>query len=112
MSFLKIALVISNQAIAEAMKREKIVPIIDFSAVEVMRWRALFHGLSARPEGTPHLRITCDHQQKEVLDKMALILIDEPEKLDVSFQFDHVVCKLENSDLEKLRVKTQRSASN
>lgn len=104
--FLKVAFVITNQAIIEAMEGEKMVHIIDLNAAEATQWRALLHDLSVRPEGTPHLRITCVHQQKEVLDQMAHVLIEEAEKLDIPFQFNPIVSKLENLDFEKLRVKT------
>ncbi|KAK4419610.1 Scarecrow-like protein 3 [Sesamum alatum] len=104
--FMKVAFVISNQAIIEAMEGEKMVHVIDLNATEPAQWCALIRDLSARPEGPPHLRITGIHQQKEVLGQMAHILIEEAEKLDLPFQFNPVVSKLENLDIEKLRVKT------
>ena len=104
--FLKVAFVLTNQAIVEAMEGEKMVHIIDLNAAEPAQWIALIQVLSARPEGPPHLRITGVHQQKEVLDQMAYKLTEEAEKLDIPFQFNPVVSKLENLDFEKLRVKT------
>ncbi|XVF47294.1 hypothetical protein PTKIN_Ptkin03bG0098400 [Pterospermum kingtungense] len=104
--FLKVAFVVTNQAIIEAMEGEKMVHIIDLNAAEPAQWLALIQALSARPEGPPHLRITGIHQQKEVLDQMAHRLTEEAEKLDIPFQFNPIVCKLENLDIDKLRVKT------
>lgn len=104
--YLKIAFVITNQVIIEAMEGEKIVHVIDLNAAEPTQWRALLRDLSARPEGPPHLRITGVHQQKEVLDQMARILIEEAEKLDIPFQFNPIVSTIENLDVEKLNVKT------
>lgn len=104
--FLKLAFVVTNQSIIEAMEGEKMVHIIDLNASEPAQWIALIQALSARPEGPPHLRITGVHQQKEVLEQVAHRLTDEAEKLDLPFQFNPVVCKLENLDVEKLRVKT------
>ncbi|PSR86801.1 Scarecrow-like protein [Actinidia chinensis var. chinensis] len=104
--FLKVAFVITNQAIIEAMEGEKMVHIIDLNAAEPAQWRALLQDLSARPEGPPHLRITGVHQKKEVLEQMAHILTEEAEKLDIPFQFNQIVSKLEDIDIEKLRVKT------
>lgn len=104
--FLKVAFVITNQAIIEAMEGEKVVHVIDLNASEPAQWRALLQDLSARPEGPPHLRITGIHQQKQVLDQMAHILTEDAEKLDIPFQFNPIVSKLENLDVEKLRVKT------
>ncbi|PHT66909.1 Scarecrow-like protein 3 [Capsicum annuum] len=104
--FLKVAFVVTNQAIIEAMEGEKMVHIVDLNAAEPLQWRALLQDLSARPEGPPHLRITGVHQQKEVLDQMAHVLTQEAEKLDIPFQFNQVVSTLESLDVEKLRVKT------
>lgn len=104
--FLKVAYVLTNQAIIEAMEEEKMVHIIDLNAAEPAQWIALLHVLSARPDGPPHLRITGVHEQKEVLDQMAHRLTEEAEKLDIPFQFNPLVSKLENLDFEKLRVKT------
>ncbi|KAF5803489.1 putative transcription factor GRAS family [Helianthus annuus] len=104
--YLKIAFVITNQAIIEAMEGEKMVHVVDLNAAEPTQWCALVRDLSARPEGPPHLRITGVHQQKEVLDQMARVLTEEAEKLDIPFQFNPIVSKLENLDVEKLNVKT------
>ncbi|KAG8663146.1 scarecrow-like protein 3 [Manihot esculenta] len=104
--FLKVAFVLTNQAIIEAMEGEKMVHIIDLNAAEPAQWLSLLQALNARPEGPPHLRITGIHQQKEVLDQMAHKLTGEAERLDIPFQFNPIVSKLENLDVEKLRVKT------
>ncbi|KAJ8751251.1 hypothetical protein K2173_016432 [Erythroxylum novogranatense] len=104
--FLKVAFVLANQAIIEAMEGEKMIHIIDLNAAEPTQWIALLQAFSARPGGPPHLRITGIHQQKEVVDQMAHKLIEEAEKLDIPFQFNPIVGKLENLDLEKVRVKT------
>ncbi|KAE9620251.1 hypothetical protein Lal_00019502 [Lupinus albus] len=104
--FLKLAFVLTNQAIVEAMEGEKMIHIIDLNTAEPSQWIALFQVLSARPEGPPHLRITSVHQKKEILDQIAHKLIEEAEKLDIPFQFNPIVSKLENLDFDKLRVKT------
>ena len=104
--FLKLSYVITNQAIIEAMEGEKMIHIIDLNSFESAQWINLLQSLSARPEGPPHLRITGIHEQKEVLDLMALQLTKEAEKLDIPFQFNPIVSKLENLDFETLRVKT------
>lgn len=104
--FLKLSYVLTNQAIVEAMEGEKMVHIIDLNSSEPAQWINLFQTLSARPEGPPHLRITGIHEQKEVLEQMALRLTDEAEKLDIPFQFNPIVSKLDKLDIERLRVKT------
>ncbi|CAJ2679738.1 unnamed protein product [Trifolium pratense] len=104
--FLKVAYILTNQAIVEAMEGEKMIHIIDLNAAEPAQWIALLQVLSTRPEGPPHLRITSVHPKKEVLDQIARRLIEEAEKLDIPFQFNPVVSKLENLEFEKLHVKT------
>ena len=104
--FLKLAYLVTNQSIIEAMEGEKMVHIIDLNASEPAQWIALIQALSARPGGPPHLRITGVHQHKEVLDQVAHRVTQEAEKLDLPFQFNPVVSKLENLDFEKLCVKT------
>ncbi|KAJ0978873.1 hypothetical protein J5N97_014347 [Dioscorea zingiberensis] len=104
--FLRLSYTISNQAIMEAMEGEKMVHIIDLSASDPAQWVALFHLLRDRKEGPPHLRITGINEQKELLDHTALLLSEEAERLDIPFQFNPVVAKLDNLDTERLRVKT------
>ena len=104
--FLKLAYVITNQAIVEAMEGEKVIHIIDLYTVEPDQWIDLLQTLSARPEGAPHLKITGIHEQKVVLEKMALQLKEEADKLSIPFQFNCIVSKLENLDIESLGIKT------
>ncbi|KAJ7982291.1 Scarecrow-like protein 3 [Quillaja saponaria] len=104
--FLKLAYVITNQAIVEAMEGEKIVHIIDLNSFEPAQWIDLLQTFSRRPEGPPHLKITGIHERREVLEQMAAHLIEEAEKLEMPFQFNPVVSKLENLDIESLGVKT------
>ncbi|KAJ0978882.1 hypothetical protein J5N97_014356 [Dioscorea zingiberensis] len=105
-AFLRLSYTISNQAIMEAMEGEKMVHIIDLSASDPAQWVALFHLLQRPKEGPPHLRITGINEQKELLDHTALLLSEEAERLDIPFQFNPVVAKLDNLDTERLRVKT------
>ncbi|GFP84256.1 scarecrow-like protein 3 [Phtheirospermum japonicum] len=105
--FLKLSYVITNQAILEAMEGEKVVHIIDLDSFEPAQWVSLIQALRARSEGPPHLRITCVHERKEVLDKMAHRLNEEAEKLDIPFQFNRIIVNaIENLDFDSLRVKT------
>ncbi|CAH9103206.1 unnamed protein product [Cuscuta epithymum] len=104
--FLKVAFIVTNQAIMEAMEGEKLVHIIDLNAAEPTQWLQLLHDLSSRPEGPPHLRITGVHHHRQTLDQMARLLTAEAEKLDIPFQFTPIVTRIENLDFQKLRVKT------
>ncbi|KAI4383696.1 hypothetical protein MLD38_009502 [Melastoma candidum] len=105
--FLKASIVLTNQAIIEAMEGEKMVHIIDLNAERYEQWVALIQAFSTRPGGPPHLRITGIHRRREVLDHMARNLIDEAERLDLPFQFSPVVIdRLETLNIDNLQVKT------
>ncbi|XP_052193259.1 scarecrow-like protein 3 [Diospyros lotus] len=104
--FLRCAYFITNFAIIEAMEGEKVVHIVDLNSSEPAQWIDLLHALRHRPQGPPHLKITGIHQQKEVLELMGHRLSEEAEKLDLPFQFNPIVSKLENLDMDLLRVKT------
>ncbi|XP_071721302.1 scarecrow-like protein 3 [Rutidosis leptorrhynchoides] len=104
--FLRLSYLITNQAILEAMEGEKMVHIIDLCSSEPAQWINLLQTLKIRPEGPPHLRITGIHHQKEVLEQMAIRLNEEAEKLDIPFQFNPIVSRLDNLDNELLRHKS------
>lgn len=96
----------ANQSILEAMESEKIVHVIDLGGADATQWLELLHLLAARPEGPPHLRLTSVHEHKELLTQTAMALTKEAERLDVPFQFNPVVSRLDALDVESLRVKT------
>ncbi|XP_028789877.1 scarecrow-like protein 3 [Neltuma alba] len=104
--FLKLAYLTTNQAIVEAMEGEKLVHIIDLHSSEPAQWVDLITTLKKRPEGPPHLKITGIHEKKEVLDQMGLHLTTEAGKLDFPLQFNPIVSKLEDLDVESLPVKS------
>ncbi|XP_042461080.1 scarecrow-like protein 3 [Zingiber officinale] len=104
--FLRLSYVVANQAIMDAMEGEKVVHIVDLNASDPTPWLSLFKGLRARPEGPPHLKITGVHEHRELLNHTAIRLSEEAERLDIPFQFNPVVSRLDNLDLESLRIKT------
>lgn len=90
----------------EAIEGEKMVHIIDLNSADSAQWIALFQALRMRPDGPPHLRITAIHEHRQVLEQTAVRLTEEAEKLDIPFQFNPIVCKLENLEVDALRIKT------
>uniref|UniRef100_A0A0E0JTK4 Uncharacterized protein n=1 Tax=Oryza punctata TaxID=4537 RepID=A0A0E0JTK4_ORYPU len=88
------------------MESEKIVHVIDLGGADATQWLELLHLLAARPEGPPHLRLTSVHEHKDLLSQTAMALTKEAERLDVPFQFNPVVSRLDALDVESLRVKT------
>ncbi|XP_019435664.1 PREDICTED: scarecrow-like protein 21 isoform X2 [Lupinus angustifolius] len=57
--YLKFGYMSANGAIAEAMKDETEVHIIDFQINQGIQWVSLIRALSGRPGGPPKIRITC-----------------------------------------------------
>ncbi|THU55331.1 hypothetical protein C4D60_Mb11t05450 [Musa balbisiana] len=104
--FIRLAFVVTNQAIMEAMEGERVVHIVDLNASDATQWISLLQGLRARPEDPPHLKITGVHEHRELLNHTAVRLSEEAERLDIPFQFNAVVSRLDNLDVESLRVKT------
>ncbi|GAB4827815.1 hypothetical protein Ancab_034700 [Ancistrocladus abbreviatus] len=104
--FLKLAYLITNQAIEEAMEEEKMVHIIDLHSFERAQWINLLQALSSWSGGLPHLKMTGIHEQKDFPEQMARQLNEEAEKLDIPFQFIPIISKLEDLDVESLPVKT------
>ncbi|XVF77283.1 hypothetical protein PTKIN_Ptkin14bG0030400 [Pterospermum kingtungense] len=56
--YFKFGYLSANGAIAEAMKDESRVHIIDFQIAQGSQWLTLIHALAARPGGPPSIRIT------------------------------------------------------
>ncbi|XP_008787590.1 scarecrow-like protein 3 [Phoenix dactylifera] len=104
--FLHIAFAVSNWAIMDAMEEEKMIHIIDLHVFDPTQWISLLQALSNRRGGPPHLRITGVNEHKELLSYTATCLNKEAERLDIPFQFNPVVSRLDNLDIESLRLKT------
>lgn len=102
--FIKVAYLVTNQAIIEAMEGEKRVHIIDLYSFEPEQWIDLLHIFKARPEGPPCLKITGIHDQRVVLEQMTVRLMAEASKLEIPFHFILIVSKLETVDTESLCV--------
>nr|KYP68104.1 Scarecrow-like protein 3 [Cajanus cajan] len=106
--FLKIAYLITNQAIIEAMQGEIAINVLDLSpSSDAFQWIRLMQGLKEHSPNTPCMKITITaiHEKKEVLEQMELLLGAEAKRLDFYFQFNPVVSNLESLDPEKLPIK-------
>uniref|UniRef100_A0A8R7ULH7 Chitin-inducible gibberellin-responsive protein 1 n=2 Tax=Triticum urartu TaxID=4572 RepID=A0A8R7ULH7_TRIUA len=57
--YLKFGYVSANGAIAEAVRGEDMIHIIDFRISQGVQWISLIQALAARPGGPPTVRITC-----------------------------------------------------
>ncbi|KAF0897196.1 hypothetical protein E2562_034241 [Oryza meyeriana var. granulata] len=105
--FPKVAFVVSNRAILEAVENESCVHVVGTSgpATQPCQWIQLLHELRRRPEGPPRVVwLTVVHDDGELLTKMAELLHDEAEELDMEFQFHGVVGQLEELDFSNLHI--------
>ncbi|GAA0173306.1 hypothetical protein LIER_26953 [Lithospermum erythrorhizon] len=80
------------------MEDEEMVHIIDLDCFEPAQWVNLRQSFSLQKKLKFQLRITGIHEKKEVLERMACILNNEAEKLDIGFQFNPIVSKVEDLD--------------
>lgn len=104
--YLKFAFNTVHLTILESMEKEKVVHIIDLDASEAAQWIPLLQSLSRRPGGPPHLKMTGINEKKEVVQQTAAILTEEAERLDIPFQFNQLVTRLDRLTDDMLAVKT------
>lgn len=104
--YLKFAFNAVHLTILESMEKEKVVHIIDLDASEPAQWIPFLQSLSQRPGGPPHLKMTGIAEKKEVLQQTAAILTEEAERLDIPFQFNQLVTRLDHLTDDMLAVKT------
>jgi hypothetical protein len=104
--YLKFAFNAVHLAILESMEKEKVVHIIDLDASEPAQWIPLLQSLSQRLGGPPHLKMTGINEKKEVVQQTAAILTEEAERLDIPFQFNQLVTRLDHLTDDMLAVKT------
>ncbi|XP_015616103.2 scarecrow-like protein 3 [Oryza sativa Japonica Group] len=104
--FPKVAFVVGNRAIVEAVENESLVHVVGMSGpfTQPCQWIQLLHELRRRPEGPPRVvRLTVVHDDGELLAKMEELVSDEAEELGMEFQFHGVVGQLEDLDFSNLR---------
>lgn len=91
--YFKFGYMAANGAIAEALRNEDRIHIIDFQIAQGTQWITLIQALAARPGGPPHVRITgIDDPVSEYArgDSLALVgkmLADMSKKFDIPLEF-------------------------
>ncbi|KAG7578779.1 Transcription factor GRAS [Arabidopsis thaliana x Arabidopsis arenosa] len=100
--YFKFGYISANGAIAEAMKDEERIHIIDFQIGQGSQWISLIQAFAARPGGAPNIRIT------GVGDVSVLVTVKKrleklAKKFDVPFRFNAVSrpsCEVEVENLD------------
>ncbi|KAL8055230.1 hypothetical protein ABFS82_04G042800 [Erythranthe guttata] len=85
--FVKFSHFTSNQAILEAFHRQTRVHIIDIDIMQGLQWPALFHILSTRPEGPPHVRMTAFGPDPDLLSETGRQLSVFAKRVGIRFDF-------------------------
>uniref|UniRef100_A0A0E0MCB3 Uncharacterized protein n=1 Tax=Oryza punctata TaxID=4537 RepID=A0A0E0MCB3_ORYPU len=103
--FPKVAFVVGNRAIVEAVENESLVHVVGMSGpfTQTCQWIQLLHELRRRAEGPSRaVRLTVVHDDGEFLAKMAELVSDEAEELVMEFKFHVVVGQLEDLNFSNL----------
>ncbi|XP_030510152.2 scarecrow-like transcription factor PAT1 [Cannabis sativa] len=109
--YFKFGYMSANGAIAEAVKDESVVHIIDFQIVQGAQWMILIHALSTRPGGPPKMRITAIDDSTSAyargggLEIVGLRLSKIAESCKVPFEFNAVDTSVAEVQLEDLGVR-------
>lgn len=85
--YFKFGYMSANGAIAEAMKDEKRVHIIDFRIAQGSQWVPLIQAFAKRPGGPPHIRITGFHDSTSKLHIVGKRLCKLAKACNVPFEF-------------------------
>lgn len=109
--YFKFGYMSANGAIAEAMKNESQVHIIDFQISQGSQWVTLIQGLAARPGGPPRIRITGIDDSTSAyargggLDIVGKRLSGLAKSCKVPFEFNAAVISVTEVQLEDLGVR-------
>ncbi|PON43288.1 GRAS transcription factor [Parasponia andersonii] len=106
--YFKFGYMSANGAIAEAVKDESTVHIIDFQIVQGAQWMILIHALATRPGGPPKIRITGIDDSTSAyargggLEVVGLRLSRVAESCNVPFEFHPINASGSEVELEDL----------
>ncbi|ONK74769.1 uncharacterized protein A4U43_C03F9960 [Asparagus officinalis] len=91
--YFKFGYMAANGAIAEALRNEDKIHIIDFQIAQGTQWITLIQALAARPGGPPHVRITgiddpvSEYARGDNLQPVGKMLSDMSKKFNIPLEF-------------------------
>ncbi|RRT57282.1 hypothetical protein B296_00035917 [Ensete ventricosum] len=91
--YLKFGYMAANGAIADALKNENRIHIIDFQIAQGTQWITLIQALAVRPGGPPHVRITgiddptSEYARGDGLQLVGKMLLDMSKKFNIPLEF-------------------------
>lgn len=92
--YFKFGYMAANGAIAEALRNENRIHIIDFQIAQGTQWITLIQALAARPGGPPHVRITgiddpvSEYARGENLQLVGKMLSEMSKKFNIPLEFN------------------------
>ncbi|RWW34611.1 hypothetical protein BHE74_00017245 [Ensete ventricosum] len=91
--YFKFGYMAANGAIADALRTEESIHIIDFQIGQGTQWITLIQALAARPGGPPHVRITgiddpvAEHARGGGLHMVGKLLLDMSKRFNIPLEF-------------------------
>ncbi|WOK91883.1 chitin-inducible gibberellin-responsive protein 1-like [Canna indica] len=91
--YFKFGYMAANGAIADALKNEDRIHIVDFQIAQGTQWITLIQALAARPGGPPHVRITgindpvAEHARGDGLQLVGSMLSDMSKRFKIPIEF-------------------------
>ncbi|CAL9135880.1 unnamed protein product [Musa textilis] len=91
--YIKFGYMAANGAIADALRNEDSIHIIDFQIAQGTQWITLIQALAARPGGPPHVRITgiddpvAEYARGGGLHTVGKLLLDMSKKFNIPLEF-------------------------
>lgn len=98
---------IITRVLLQSMSEERVIHIVDLGSGDPKLWLPLLRSCAKTARGPPpHMKISCVHSNKVVLDKLGAKLVEEADSLDMPFQFNPVNVSLRDLTIEMLKVRS------
>lgn len=102
--YLGFAYAVIARILLQSMSYEEAIHIVDLGSGDSELWVPLMRSFALLPCGIPHLRISCVHGDKAVVDELGRTLAKEAKKLDMPFQYNPVNVALKDLEIDTLGV--------
>lgn len=98
---------IITRVLLQSMSEERVIHVVDLGSGDPKLWLPLLRSCAKTAHGPPpHMKISCVHSNKVVLDKLGAKLVEEADSLDMPFQFNPVNVSLRDLTIEMLKVRS------
>lgn len=105
--YLGFAYAIIGRTLLQSMSHDGVIHIVDLGSGDSKLWVPLMRSFALVPCGPPHLRITCVHGDRTVLETLGQRLVKEAKALEMPFQYNPVNVKnLVELNIDMLKLKS------